>query len=296
VRAAPHSPGAEPVQGYTVIEHLARGRRLDVYDVWSAERGCRCILKAIRPERAHEAEARATLLEEGRLLESLTHPHIVRGYETTLEPMPAIVMETLPGETLAHMIESGAEATEGELGHLALQLGSAIRYLHANGALHLDLKPSNVVAMAGQAKVIDLSVARAPGLAPAGVGTPDYMAPEQARGGELGPPADVWGIGVVLFEALTGAPAFEVEADALDPGEDEPGEGSSLGTDEHPDERYAQLEGRAQRLAEARGPSLLARLIDDCLEPDAAGRPTVAELLERAERIAGVPGPERRWA
>ena len=302
----PHSPGAEPAPGYEVIEHLSRGRRLDVYDAWSRERGCRCILKTIRPERSGEVRARELLLEEGSLLERLTHPHLVRAYETLLEPIPAIVMETLSGETLGHMIDSGREATVADLGQLALQLGSVIRYLHANGVLHLDLKPSNIVAEAGRAKLIDLSVARAPGPAPAGVGTPDYMAPEQARGEELGSAADVWGVGVVLFEAATGQPAFELEGTAgsasrteaneswSEGGNDDPGD---LGTGPDPDELYAQLEARAERLGgrpEIAPP--LAELVDDCLEPEPARRPTVAGLLTRAERLAQVPAAQRRWS
>jgi eukaryotic-like serine/threonine-protein kinase len=303
-----HLPGAEAAPGYEVIEHLSRGRRLDVYDAWSAERGCRCIIKAIRPERAGEDRARELLLEEGRLLERLTHPHLVRAYETLLEPVPAIVMETLSGATVGHMIATGSRATSPELGQLALQLGSAIRYLHANGVLHLDLKPSNVVAEAGRAKLIDLSVARPPGPAPAGVGTPDYMAPEQARGADLGPAADVWGVGVVLFEAATGEPAFALEPTAdgdsqsgaeaseswSDAGTDE---SWSRGTGPEPDERYAQLEARAELLAgrpEIAHP--LAELIDDCLDPDPAKRPTVASLLARSESVAQVPPPERRWS
>jgi serine/threonine protein kinase len=308
VATPPHSPGAELSPGYEVIEHLSRGRRLDVYDAWSAERGCRCILKAIRPERAGEPRARELLLEEGRLLERLTHPHLVRAYEAVLEPVPAIVMETLSGETVAHMIARGAGAATAELGQLGLQLGSAIRYLHAQDVLHLDLKPSNVVAEAGRAKLIDLSVARPPGPAPAGVGTPDYMAPEQARGADLGPAADVWGVGCVLFEAATGEPAFALE-DGLTSrdrrgtqaseswSETAASESLSQGTGAVSDERYAQLERRAERLAGR--PELappLAELIDDCLDPDPALRPTVASLLARCEEIAQVPPVERRWS
>ena len=163
----PLASGTVIAPGYEVIEHLSRGRRLDVYDAWSEERGCRCVVKAVRPERAHEPTARKLLIREGRLLERLSHPHLVRGYETVLEPAPMIVLETLGGQTLAHMIEEEErELAPAELAHLGLQLGSAIRYLHRRGYLHLDLKPSNVVADAGRAKVIDLSLARPPGPSP----------------------------------------------------------------------------------------------------------------------------------
>jgi serine/threonine protein kinase len=197
--SGPLAPGNEIAPGYEVIEHLRRGRNLDVYDVWSEERACRCVVKSLRPDRLGREGPTRRLLDEGRLLRELTHPHIVRAYEVREEPVPLFVMETLTGETLGHMIEvREARLSAAEVAHLGLHLASAIRYLHAHGWLHLDLKPSNVVAECGRAKLIDLSVARPPGPAHGGIGTLYYMAPEQVRGGELGPAADVWGIGAVL--------------------------------------------------------------------------------------------------
>ena len=76
--------------------------------------------------------------------------------------------------------------------------------------LHLDLKPSNIIATHGMAKVLDLSVARPPGPHRGGIGTTGYMAPEQSLGGELGPYTDVWGIGAMLYEVATGEPACDV--------------------------------------------------------------------------------------
>ena len=211
-------------------------------------------------------------------------------------------METLAGETLGHMIEvSDAELSAPEVAHLGLHLASAIRYLHAHGWLHLDLKPSNVIAECGRAKLIDLSVARPPGPAHGGIGTLYYMAPEQVRGGELGPAADVWGIGAVLFEAATGEPAFDdPDADELDePGSNKPYESDDpdeLPTDERFDESdYPQLTATARRADELRPlPDELADLIAACLDPDAAHRPSVPALLRALEPIAQLPPGERR--
>jgi serine/threonine protein kinase len=298
VNGGPLPGGTVIAPGYEVIEHLSRGRRLDVYDAWSEERGCRCVIKALRPERAHEPAARELLIREGRLLERLGHPHLVRGYETLLDPAPMIVLETLGGQTLAHMIEEEErELGPAELGHLGLHLGSAVRYLHRNGFLHLDLKPSNIVADGGRAKLIDLSLARPPGPAPAGVGTWCYMAPEQARGGELGAAADVWGIGVVLFEAVTGEPAFddpERESDDL-PSEAGTQEGSPAWPPYSGD--YPQLEARAPRVATvAAAPSDAAELIDRALEPAPENRPELDQLLAELETLAALPARDRRWS
>jgi serine/threonine protein kinase len=266
--------------GYETLELLRRGNDLDVYDVWSEERACRCVIKAVRPDRLERDSPRERLLAEGRLLQRLTHPHIVRAYEVIEEPLPMVVMETLAGETLGHMIEvRGVELSPAELAQLGLHLCSAIRYLHRHGVLHLDLKPSNVIAECGRAKLIDLSVARPPGPAHAGIGTHYYMAPEQARGGELGPAADVWGVGVVLFEAATGEPAFD------DP------EGESGGWDESVSESveegdYPQLAARARRIDELRPlPGELADLVAACLEPEPARRPAVDEVMRALEPL-----------
>jgi serine/threonine protein kinase len=109
------------------------------------------------------------------------------------------------------------------------------------------------------------------------MGTWCYLAPEQAAGGTLDAAADVWGIGVVLFEALTGRPAFDDEEDD-----------SELPTDEEPDV-YPQLEARAPRIATFREaePSL-ARAVDASLEPDPDRRPSIDELAAALESVPGV--------
>jgi serine/threonine protein kinase len=112
------------------------------------------------------------------------------------------------GETLSHMVAvRDVRLSAAEVAHPGLHLASAVRYLHGHGWLHLDLKPSNVIAECGRAKLIDLGVACPPGPAHRGVGTFRYMAPEQARSGDLGAPADIWRLGAVLFEAATGEPS-----------------------------------------------------------------------------------------
>jgi serine/threonine protein kinase len=274
--------------GYRTIELLRRGRDLDVYDVWSEERACRCVIKAVRPDRLQHDGATRRLLDEGRLLCRLTHPHIVRAYDVAEEPVPMVVMETLAGETLGHMIDREAELSAAELAQLGLHLCSAIRYLHGHGILHLDLKPSNVIAECGRAKLIDLSVARPPGPAHAGIGTHYYLSPEQARGGELGPAADVWGIGVVLFEAATGEPAFD-DPDAPDDGDDELDYGET-GSESLGEGDYPQLTGTARRIDELRPlPRELADLVAACLDPSPERRPSVDELMRRLEPLGEGP-------
>jgi eukaryotic-like serine/threonine-protein kinase len=162
-----------------------------------------------------------------------------------------VIMETLDGETLAHLVdrhEHGLPADD--VAWLGIHLASALRYVHRHGLLHLDVKPANVVADGGRAKLIDLSLARAPGRYRPGLGTSGYLSPEQARGEELGAAADVWGLGAVLREAATGEEVL--------------------------DARAPSLRGRV--------PDALADAIDACLAPEPADRPELDDLIERLPR------------
>ncbi|MET7618825.1 serine/threonine-protein kinase [Streptomyces sp. NPDC005408] len=268
----PLAPGTRPAPGYEVLAHLARTGWLDLYDSWSEERGCRCVVKVVRPDRRHEDRLRDRLLREGDWLRAFTHPHLVRAYENFESPEPLVVLETLTGETLSHLIHRLRRRTAAEdVALLGVHMCSAIHYLHGQGLLHLDLKPSNVVVDCGHAKVLDLSVARPPGIAPPGVGTFCYLAPEQARGGPLSAAADVWGIGVTLYEVATGDVPF-------DSGETVDGTGGG-GEPSGRDDWYPQLEGTAPPIASRRRlPRDLAAAIDGCLRPDPGARPTIPEL------------------
>jgi serine/threonine protein kinase len=151
---------------------------------------------------------------------------------------------------------------------LGLQLCSAAHYLSARGIVHLDIKPRNVI-MAGPPRLVDLSVALSfEELASisAPVGTDAYMAPEQcdpARFAEIGPAADVWGLGVTLFEAIAGQQAFPAI----------------------PGQRFPQLRTAAPALPD-KVPPALADAIGACLADDPAARPTAVELDELLEPLA----------
>ena len=258
--APPREPGTEVVPGHRIIDHLSRGRHLDVHDVWSEERGTRCVVKLLRPDMADDRPAARRLDAEARLLRRLEHPHIVRGYRTPGATEPMVMMETLTGSTLSHLLGTTPRRLRvPEIAHLGLHLASALRYLHTMGWLHLDLKPSNIVAQSGRAVLIDLSIARRPGRGKPGRGTWCYLAPEQARGDLLGPAADVWGLGAVLYEATTGRPAFDdpEDGDEVTGDDTDGGWTDATGTVEtsyvsdgdytDPERRYPQLAGPRSR-------------------------------------------------
>lgn len=274
----PLEAGATLAPGYHVVDHLRRGRRLDVYDLWSDERGCRCVGKTLRPERAGDEVAAAWLRTEGLLLATLSHPHLVRGYETVLthvRPRPAVVIETLPGRTLDHLVERHGRLGPADAAMLGLQLCSVLGYLHRHGWVHLDVKPANIVELGARAVLLDLSVARRLGERDTG-GTFDYLSPEQARGDPVTETADVWGLGVTLYESLSGAPPWARFSSS---------ERRNDGT-----RRYPQLEGPADALRSRRRrlPVQLTRIVDACLIPEPADRPTVAEVSSRLIAWSGV--------
>ncbi|WP_369244546.1 serine/threonine-protein kinase [Streptomyces sp. R41] len=288
--APPLAPGTRPVPGYEILGHLARTGWLDLYDSWSEERACRCVIKVLRPDRRDDARLRGRLLREGRWLRTFAHPHLVRAYETFDSPEPLVVLETLTGETLSHLIDRLRRRPAGaDVALLGVQLCSAIHYLHGQGVLHLDLKPSNIVVDCGHAKVLDLSVARPPGVAPAGVGTFCYLSPEQARGGRLSAAADVWGIGITLYEVASGDVPFDCDEIT-----DEPYDGGTAQAEDDKatggrDDWYPQLEASAPPIASRRRlPRALAASIDGCLRDDPSVRPTVPELA--AALAAVLPG------
>lgn len=262
----PLAAGAFLASGYSIVDHLYRTGTCDIYDVWSYERQCSCVAKALRTDCLDDPSAQRRLRREGRFLQQFSHPHLVRAYEVIGDPHPILILETLTGETLETLLEERRRRLPlSDILYLGLHLCSALHYLHRHGLLHLDLKPSNIISTGGVAKVLDLSITRPPGRGHAGEGTRVYMAPEQARGGLLSPATDVWGIGAVLFEAASGLRPF-------------------AGYDKQV--KYPQLERRAVPLrSHRRVPAPFARAVDGCLDPDPERRPAIQELLNTLQAL-----------
>ena len=263
------APGAELLPGYTLVTRLRRGRRLDTFDVYSVERDCRCVVKTLRPDRRHEADAAAALRQEGRLLRDLTHPHLLRCYEVVEDPHTALVLETLSGSMLSAVIEDQRLGVS-DAAQLGLQLVAVIGYLHRHGWLHLDVKPSNIAVAAGRATLIDLSLASRPGTGKPGAGTRGYLAPEQAAGENLSPLTDVFGLGVTLGECVVGRLPY----------------GSNAAWDRRFCRRTVQpRRSFARRLG--RLPLPFAEVVLACIEPDAADRPSLDEVRRALGAISG---------
>jgi tetratricopeptide (TPR) repeat protein len=163
-------------------------------------------------------EDAARFEREAQILAGLEHPHVVRyvAHGASAEGAPYLVMEWLDGEDLAARLARGPLAADESVA-LAIEIADVLGFAHARGVIHRDLKPSNLHLPGGRldaVKVLDFGIAyasRATRMTRSGMlmGTPGYMAPEQARGeASVDARADVFSLGCVLFECLTGAPAF----------------------------------------------------------------------------------------
>jgi eukaryotic-like serine/threonine-protein kinase len=203
-------------QGYAILSLLGRGGMGVVYRATDRASGDVVALKILLEGRAKAVERFA---REATVLAALDHPGIVR-YRThgvTRAGEPYLAMEWLDGETLSSRLKRGRLSVDEALS-LATQVAAALAVAHARGVVHRDLKPSNLFLVGGdiaQVKVLDFGIAHLGGAARmtrtgALLGTPGYMAPEQARSeASLTPAADIFALGCVLFEALAGRPAFE---------------------------------------------------------------------------------------
>ena len=202
---------------YELLEELGRGGMGVVYRVRQKSLDRELALKVLLPgERMLQRFRR-----EAKSLARLRHPHIARLHEVgECEGRIYFTMDLIEGESLAARIASDS-ITPSQAVRWLRQVTSAVRYVHGHGLVHRDLKPANIlIDEEGDACVVDFGLARdvevSSELTASGhlLGTPAYMAPEQVRGesDHVGEATDVWALGAVLYECLTGRPAFRGES------------------------------------------------------------------------------------
>jgi serine/threonine-protein kinase len=172
-------------------------------------------IKTPRPQFANDPAFRARFQREARASASLSHPNIIDVFDVGEENgQPYIVMELVHGQTLKEIIAAEAPFHPADVGELLRQVGGALDYAHKRGYVHRDIKPGNIlVDEHRRARVVDFGIAR--GLAdvtltdPGGLGTANYVSPEQASGLMATPASDIYSAGVVAFEMLTGEVPFQ---------------------------------------------------------------------------------------
>jgi WD40 repeat protein/tRNA A-37 threonylcarbamoyl transferase component Bud32 len=212
----PDEDGLPQLAGYDVLDLLGRGGMGIVYRARHIGLNRVVALKMLR-DRDANADELARFRTEAEVLARLSHPHIVQVYEVGAhDGRPFFALEYVEGGTLDRRL-SGTPLPYGEAAQLVETLARAVQAAHEKGVLHRDLKPANVLLdAAGRPKVADFGLARKldhAGQTQTGavMGTPSYMAPEQAAGKvkEIGRAADVYALGGVLYECLTGRPPFK---------------------------------------------------------------------------------------
>ena len=261
--------GDEVAPGRHALTRLGGGRRYEAYLAWDDLLYSIVVLKIVRPNKVSDAGTLAGLRSEAEMLDRLDHPVVLRKFDAVLGgPRPHLLLEHLEGPRLSTLIRKYGWLPPEQLLPLALQLTSALHYMSRRDVCHLDVKPSNII-MSGPPRLIDLSVALTVDRAATdghGVGTDDYMSPEQCdpdRFGPVGSAADVWGLGVTLYQAATGTLPFSKAGSA--------GDRPALREEIRPFEREV--------------PDAIAKPILASLEKNSANRPSATELHDLLEPL-----------
>lgn len=206
---------------YRLDEIIGQGSIGTIYRAWDTNLNREVALKMLKEGPSVREDVRKRFLREARATASLDHPHIVKVLDAGEDDAGRayLVMEMVAGEPLETILDQGRFELRWTVGILE-QAARGIQHAHDNGIVHRDLKPGNIlVATTGEAKVLDFGLAHLENsesmLTKAGavLGTPFYMAPEQARGeaDAISPATDVYALGAILYEVLTGKPPFHAE-------------------------------------------------------------------------------------
>jgi serine/threonine protein kinase len=209
---------------YRILREIGRGGMGVVYEAEDPTLDRRIALKLLRTDSARLDEDRVSRFrQEAQLLASLNHPNLATVYSLEhSDGLHFLTMEIVPGENLARRIQDRTLPIESAL-LIVRQIGKALEVAHDKGIIHRDLKPHNVMAPEhGPVKVLDFGIAKAFGQDPEpGVsevsgraGTPGFMSPEQLRNSGTDHRADIWSLGCILFECLTGRRPFDGETPA----------------------------------------------------------------------------------
>lgn len=204
---------------YTVEKTLGRGGMATVELAVDEQLGRRVAVKRLFASLAGDDVFQTRFLREARMAAGLSHPNLVAVYDVGEEDgLPYIVMEYVEGETLAELMARTGPLQADRAVDLLLQICAGLEHAHAAGLVHRDIKPQNLLVRSdGVAKIADFGIARtlqATQLTQAGtvLGTAAYLAPEQAAGERVTAAADIYSLGAVAYELLSGRPPYQVDS------------------------------------------------------------------------------------
>ncbi|HEV8361226.1 MAG TPA: serine/threonine-protein kinase, partial [Candidatus Thermoplasmatota archaeon] len=228
-RAPRFRPGDEPATGLVLDQVLGEGAHGRVFAARWYPEGTRVVVKEYSSRTLDREEERRRMFAELRVLRGLAHPNIVRVLDARVsDGRPLLVMERVDGAPLSVVLGRGP-LPEAKVRDLAADLLDALETAHGQGFVHRDIKPSNILAgrdgryrltdfgiaaLAGEQQPVQATVSNLDALG-ALAGTLMYMAPEQVGGAAASPASDLYAVGLVLYEALTGQPAVDVRDTAV---------------------------------------------------------------------------------
>jgi eukaryotic-like serine/threonine-protein kinase len=200
--------GATVANRYVVEAVVGHGGMGAIYRAQDTRLGRVVALKVLRPDLAADGAARSRFLREGQIAAQMVHANVVRTYDAGEDQAgPFLVQELLGGRTLDQLIPLPPR----EAADILSAIAGALSYIHHRGYIHCDVKPQNILLKDdGTPVLLDFGIARAEGLdATTLIATPHYLAPERARGMPPTVASDLYALGIVLFQAITGRPPFD---------------------------------------------------------------------------------------
>ncbi len=263
---APDAINPAMVGAYTLGPLVGRGAMSEVYTASHPVHGDRIAVKLLR-----DASTEAAFLAEAAQTRGVHHRNVVRILDAGRDRASGrcyLVMDLVDGEDLATRLRRCTRLDEAATRTLFAAIADGMAAVHAAGLVHRDLKPANVMLSGDEPRIVDFGIAKALGEHSAvatgrRIGTPAFMAPEQLTGGLIAPCVDVWALGVMMFEAITGVLPFDGFTDG----------------------RCPQLFETAPRAsARCTVSPLLDRLIARCLDRDPGRRPRSMEAIARELR------------
>lgn len=212
-------PGSVLGKRYEILAVLGQGGMGAVYKVRDRAVGGYAALKVIRPEMANHPEVLQRFKQELVLARQVTHKNVIRIHDFgEADGVKFITMDFVEGRDLASLIRERGKLPSEEAVPIIAQVCRALEAAHAEGVVHRDLKPQNIMLdTQGRVKVMDFGIARSTesggGMTQTGalIGTPEYMSPEQAKGQEVDTRSDLFSLGIIFYELLTGKTPFHAE-------------------------------------------------------------------------------------
>jgi len=267
------------VGSYRIVGQIGAGGMGKVFEAVHTMLPRRVAIKVLRPELGGNPGMDSRMVQEASILDQLQHPGIVRAFDCGLleDGRPWIAMELVAGESLATRLARAHALPPADVCRIIATLADVLATVHGHGIVHRDLKPDNVLfadPISGcELRVIDWGIARLGSavrhtLDGVTCGTPIYMSPEQVVGRNIAPPCDLYSLGVIAYEALTGHPPFD---------------GTSI-AEVATMHLHAEVPSLVEQCPAA--PKALCELVHQMLAKDPAQRPTATDVRDTMRRLA----------